>query len=76
MFGFKKATHATDWGLTPNARFQLLPEAGATQERTLEAVSCKPLLGSQKRILKNHIIEIEPLRLQKLAKTSHIRLYR
>jgi hypothetical protein len=27
----------------PNARFQLLPEAGA--QRTLEAVSCKPLFG-------------------------------
>jgi len=29
-----------------NAGRQLLPEAGATQERTLEAVSCTPWLGS------------------------------
>ena len=29
----------------PNAGRQPLPEAGATQERTLEAVACKPLLG-------------------------------
>jgi len=28
-----------------NASLQLLPEAGATQERTLEAVSCKALFG-------------------------------
>ena len=27
--------------LKPNASLQLLPEAGATQERRLEAVSCK-----------------------------------
>jgi hypothetical protein len=27
----------------PNASLQLLPEAGATQERALEAVSCKAL---------------------------------
>jgi hypothetical protein len=31
--------------MTPNARLQLLPKAEATQERTLEAVSCKALLG-------------------------------
>ena len=30
--------------LLPNASLQLLPEAGATQERTLEAVSCKALI--------------------------------
>src|SRR5712691_3955878 len=29
----------------PNARLQLLPKAGARHERTLEAVSCKALLG-------------------------------
>src|SRR5437879_187370 len=29
----------------PNARAHLLPEAGATQERTLEAVRCSPMLG-------------------------------
>ena len=29
----------------PNARGQLLPEAGATQERTLFAVACTPLFG-------------------------------
>jgi hypothetical protein len=29
-----------------NARCQLLPEAGATLERTLEAVSCKPWFGT------------------------------
>jgi hypothetical protein len=31
--------------LAPNARFQPLPKAGARNERTLEAVGCKPLLG-------------------------------
>jgi hypothetical protein len=31
--------------LTPNASLQLLPEAGATLERTLEAVRCKALFG-------------------------------
>jgi hypothetical protein len=30
--------------LEPNARLHLLPEAGATKERTLEAVRCKPLI--------------------------------
>src|SRR5437016_1362225 len=30
----------------PNARLHLLPEAAATQERRLEAVRCKPLLGT------------------------------
>jgi hypothetical protein len=30
---------------TPNARFQPPLEAGATQERTLEAVGCKSLFG-------------------------------
>jgi hypothetical protein len=29
----------------PNAKAHLRPKAGATQERTLEAVRCKPLLG-------------------------------
>ena len=29
----------------PNASLQLLPKAGATQERRLEAVSCKALLA-------------------------------
>jgi len=31
--------------LASNARFQPLPEAGARNERRLEAVGCKPLLG-------------------------------
>jgi hypothetical protein len=31
--------------LPANARAHLLPEAGATQERTLEAVRCSPVLG-------------------------------
>jgi hypothetical protein len=39
------ARHSTDVPLMPNAGAQLLPEAGATQERTLEAVSCSPMLG-------------------------------
>jgi hypothetical protein len=30
----------------PNAGAHLLPEAGATQERTLFAVACMPLFGS------------------------------
>ncbi len=30
----------------PNAAPQPLPEAGATQERTLEAVGCRRLFGS------------------------------
>jgi hypothetical protein len=30
----------------PNASLHLLPEAGATQERTLEAVRCKALFGA------------------------------
>jgi hypothetical protein len=34
---------SVDW--TPNARPELLPEAGATQERTLEAVRCSALFG-------------------------------
>jgi hypothetical protein len=29
----------------PNARYEPLPEAGATQERTLEAVGSMPLFG-------------------------------
>ena len=29
----------------PNAQAHLLPEAGATQERTLEAVRCSALFG-------------------------------
>ena len=31
----------------PNAGAHLLPEAGATQERTLEAVRCSPVLGGR-----------------------------
>jgi hypothetical protein len=31
--------------LKPNAGRQLLPKVEATEERTLEAVSCTPLLG-------------------------------
>src|SRR5262245_1983902 len=31
----------------PTARAHLLPEAGATQERTLEAVRCSPMLGPE-----------------------------
>jgi hypothetical protein len=34
----------------PNAGRQLLPEAGATQERTLEAVSSRPLFGPESRM--------------------------
>src|SRR6266849_9162878 len=30
----------------PNARAHLLPEAGATLERTLEAVRCSPMFGA------------------------------
>jgi len=33
------------WGISPNVHLQLLPEAGATEERRLEAVSYKPLFG-------------------------------
>ena len=32
---------------TPNASAHLLPEAGATQERTLEAVRCSALFGQE-----------------------------
>jgi hypothetical protein len=32
--------------LGPNAQAHLLPEAGATQERTLEAVRCSALFGT------------------------------
>jgi hypothetical protein len=32
--------------LTPNAQAHLLPEAGATQERTLEAVRCSALFSA------------------------------
>jgi hypothetical protein len=32
--------------LQPNGRFQPLPEAGATEERTLEAVGWKPVLAA------------------------------
>jgi hypothetical protein len=31
--------------LAPNGRFQPLQKAGATEERTLEAVGCKPVFG-------------------------------
>jgi hypothetical protein len=34
-----------DIGSHINARRQLLPEAGATEERTLSAVSCTPWFG-------------------------------
>jgi hypothetical protein len=30
--------------LMPNARYELLPKAGARNERTLEAVSCQALI--------------------------------
>src|SRR5437879_8426592 len=33
-------------GAAPNASAHLLPEAGATQERTLEAVRCSALFGA------------------------------
>jgi hypothetical protein len=35
-----------DGSVLPNVRFQPLQEAGATEERTLEAVSWKPLFGN------------------------------
>ena len=39
---------ATNYGIKrPNARFQPPLEAGATQERTLEAVGCKRFIGIQ-----------------------------
>jgi hypothetical protein len=37
--------HADRLLLKPNASLQLLSEAGARHERTLEAVSCKALFG-------------------------------
>jgi hypothetical protein len=39
------------WALAANARYELLPEAGARDERTLEAVSSMPLLGDVFRFL-------------------------
>ena len=33
------------WNLKSNTSLQLLPEAGARHERTLEAVSSRPLFG-------------------------------
>jgi hypothetical protein len=36
--------------LQPNARHELLLKAGATQERTLEAVSSMPLLGAMRTV--------------------------
>ena len=40
----------------PNARAHLLPEAGATQERTLEAVRCSPMLAwATGRVLTAHL---------------------
>src|SRR6266571_3219813 len=41
----KKLLPTLDIGSHINAGAQLLPEAGATQERTLEAVSCSPMLA-------------------------------
>ena len=38
---------------TPNASLQPLPEAGATQERTLEAVGCKAWLASPAETVSN-----------------------
>jgi hypothetical protein len=43
--GFSEYLATSRGGLRSNARLHLLPKAGATQERTLEAVRCKPLLG-------------------------------
>ena len=37
-----------------NASLQLLPEAGATQERRLEAVACKPLFGKRSGSILGH----------------------
>ena len=37
-------TNTNRHAVVPNAGRQLLPEAGATQERALEAVSCTPRL--------------------------------
>jgi hypothetical protein len=41
----KKLLPTLDIGSHINAGRQLLPEAGATEERTLEAVSCTPWFG-------------------------------
>src|SRR2546427_4852949 len=43
--GFGMHFSYVQW-LQPNAGAHLLPEAGATQERTLEAVRCSALLGA------------------------------
>ena len=53
----KKLLPTLDIGSHINAGRQLLPEAGATQERTLEAVSCSPMLdaGIRYRLLATQI---------------------
>jgi hypothetical protein len=45
----------------PNASLQLLPEAGATQERRLEAVSCKALFGWARpcACLSDHLVRLK-----------------
>jgi hypothetical protein len=43
----KNSKMISGYFLKPNAGRQLLPEAGATQERTLEAVNSRPLFGTQ-----------------------------
>jgi hypothetical protein len=42
----------------PNASPELLPEAGARDERSLEAVSSRPLLGAVDRPFIEHICKI------------------
>src|SRR5262245_55451300 len=44
---FRAALHCEQ----PNASLHLLPEAAATQERRLEAVRCKALLGGARECL-------------------------
>jgi len=46
---------------TPNAGAHLLPEAGATQERTLEAVRCSALLGALMLVCENAIVNKQHL---------------
>jgi hypothetical protein len=56
-------------GKSPNVRAHLLPEAGATQERTLEAVRCSALLGgySQPAAIRDELATCCVDRLKKLA---------
>jgi hypothetical protein len=70
----KKLRPTLDIGSHINARYELLPEAGARHERTLLGVGSKPWLGQPKCaavVLPTSLIALRPPTHRRLPATLH-----